>query len=125
MGDGDGITSKHSMPRRGGTHEITFRVLIDTNDMEDVALIVNTGKATASGMTYDFGVESRIPPEVRETEFDVPTTSPTDQPTIVPTTSPTDEPTDVPTTLPTDQPTDVPTEDDTENEDEDDELECV
>lgn len=69
--DGDGLASKASMPRRGGTHEITFRVLIDTNDMKDVALIVNTGKATASGMTYDFSVESLIPPEVRQTEFDV------------------------------------------------------
>ena len=72
--DGSGITNRAPLPRRGGTHDIVFRVTIDTQDMDNVAVIVNTGTVTAhgmaNGMSYNFKAMARIPPEYRAEDLD-------------------------------------------------------
>jgi uncharacterized repeat protein (TIGR01451 family) len=58
--DGDGISSKFKFARRGGTHEISFLVVINDDNSVDKKRIINTGAVSFAGVNVPFKLETPL-----------------------------------------------------------------
>jgi uncharacterized repeat protein (TIGR01451 family) len=58
--DGDGISNKFKFARRGGTHEISFLVVIDYDISADKKRIINTGAVSFGFVNVPFTLETPL-----------------------------------------------------------------
>jgi uncharacterized repeat protein (TIGR01451 family) len=114
--DVEGLPTKFVLPRRGGTHTISFHAIVDAGlDISyGITELVNAGYLTQSnGPDLPFRVASPLsfPPKpiMADPPSKEPTRSPTKAPTSKPTRAPTKAPTSKPTNAPTSKPTSAPT----------------
>lgn len=109
--DGAGFKNPKVVPKRGGTHFITFNAIVNAGASSP---LVNTG-VLKQPYSMDLPFEASVPVNVdwvppTKSPTRAPTRAPTDKPTKAPTKAPTAKPTSKPTKAPTESPTAQPTE---------------